>query len=190
MVGLQFLKFSRSNLVADAVAAALTNARRSPGSFRGPLILGLSAALVPAMGVAQDASDPGSPASRPTNPSEDGIEMVVVSARRQAIENATERKRNAESIVDSVVADDAGMLPDNSITEVLQRVSGVTISRFNDADHFSTEGNGIQVRGMSGVAARLNGREIFSANGGSGLSWGDVTPELMAAVDIYNHATA
>jgi TonB-dependent receptor len=43
---------------------------------------------------------------------------------------------------------------------------------------------------MSGVAARLNGREIFSANGGSGLSWGDVTPELMAAVDIYKSPTA
>jgi iron complex outermembrane recepter protein len=66
----------------------------------------------------------------------------------------------------------------------------VTISRFLDADHFSTEGNGIQVRGMSGVAARLNGREIFSANGGNGLSWGDVTPELMAAVDIYKSPTA
>jgi iron complex outermembrane recepter protein len=120
----------------------------------------------------------------------DDVETVVVSARREAIQTATERKKNAESIVDSVVADDAGMLPDNSITEVLQRVSGVSVSRFLDADHFSTEGNGIQVRGMSGVAARLNGREIFSANGGSGLSWSDVTPELMAAVDIYKSPTA
>jgi len=190
MVDIDLFKLSRSNPVADAVATVLTNARRSPGNFRVPLILGLSAALAPAMVAAQDASDSASPASRPTNSSDDGIEMVVVSARRQAIENAVERKKNAESIVDSVVADDAGMLPDNSITEVLQRVSGVTISRFNDADHFSTEGNGIQVRGMSGVAARLNGREIFSANGGSGLSWGDVTPELMAAVDIYKSPTA
>ena len=43
---------------------------------------------------------------------------------------------------------------------------------------------------MSGVAARLNGREIFSANGGNGLSWADVTPELMAAVDVYKSPTA
>jgi iron complex outermembrane receptor protein len=168
----------RTKPVAAAVAHALRGAHQSLGAWRKASLLGMSAMLLPAMTSAQ------------TSPSSDDVETVVVSARREAIQNATERKKNAESIVDSVVADDAGMLPDNSITEVLQRVSGVTISRFNDPDHFSTEGNGIQVRGMSGVAARLNGREIFSANGGNGLSWGDVTPELMAAVDIYKSPTA
>ena len=121
------------------------------------------------------------------------IDTVVVTGRRAALENATERKKNSESIIDSVVADEAGMLPDNSITEVLQRVAGVSIVRFsslNDPDHFSAEGSGIQVRGLSGVAGRLNGREVFSASGGRGLSWGDVTPELMSAVDVYKTSTA
>jgi iron complex outermembrane recepter protein len=177
--------FSRSSL-ANAVAAALRDSKQSVCNLRRASLLGVSAILLPAIAGAQDANkNPETPAA-----TSDDVQVVVVSARREALQNATERKKNAESIVDSVVADDAGMLPDNSITEVLQRVSGVTISRFLDADHFSTEGNGIQVRGMSGVAARLNGREIFSANGGNGLSWGDVTPELMAAVDIYKSPTA
>ena len=106
---------------------------------------------------------------------------------------AEQRKKNSEGIIDSVVADEAGKLPDNSITEVLQRVSGVSIVRFaalNDPDHFSVEGSGIQVRGLTGVASRLNGRDIFSANGGRSLLWGDVTPELMSAVDVYKAATA
>jgi len=123
----------------------------------------------------------------------DDVETVVITARRQALQSATERKKNSDTMIDSVVADDAGKLPDNSITEVLQRVSGVTMVRFsalNNPDAFSVEGSGIQVRGLSGVAARLNGREIFSANGGSGLSWGDVTPELMAAVDVYKASRA
>jgi iron complex outermembrane receptor protein len=169
----------KSNPVADAIARALTDGSPPARGWRLSL-LGVSAMLMPAIAAAQN--QPG--------PANEDVQTVVVSARREAIQDATERKKNADSIVDSVVADDAGMLPDNSITEVLQRVSGVTISRFNDPDHFSTEGNGIQVRGMSGVAARLNGREIFSANGGNGLSWGDVTPELMAAVDIYKSPTA
>jgi iron complex outermembrane recepter protein len=177
------------NSVAEAVATALSNSRRPAGNWRRTSLLGISAVLLPAFAVAQDAANPSSPPPSASTTDAD-VQTVVVSARREALQNATERKKNAESMVDSVVADDAGMLPDNSITEVLQRVSGVTISRFNDPDHFSTEGNGIQVRGMSGVAARLNGREIFSANGGSGLSWGDVTPELMAAVDIYKSPTA
>jgi len=120
-------------------------------------------------------------------------EGIVVTGRRAALQAADERKRNSETIIDSVVADEAGRLPDNSITEVLQRVQGVTIVRFRslgDPDHFSVEGSGIQVRGLSGVASRLNGREIFSANNGRALLWGDVTPELMAAVDVYKASTA
>jgi outer membrane receptor for ferrienterochelin and colicin len=103
---------------------------------------------------------------------------IVVTGRSAALESAENRKKNAATIVDSVVADDAGKLPDNSITEVLQRVPGVTIVRFAaiNPDHYSVEGSGIQIRGLSGVASRLNGREIFSANGGRSLLWGDVTP--------------
>lgn len=123
----------------------------------------------------------------------DEAEAIVVTGRRAALESAENRKKNAISIVDSVVADDAGKLPDNSITEVLQRVPGVTIVRFaaiNDPDHYSVEGSGIQIRGLSGVASRLNGREIFSANAGRSLLWGDVTPELMQAVDVYKSSSA
>ena len=125
--------------------------------------------------------------------SDDSTPAIVVTGRRAALQNADDRKKNAVTIVDSVVADEAGKLPDNSITEVLQRVAGVTIVRFaalNDPDHFSVEGSGIQVRGLSGVASRLNGREVFSANAGRSLLWGDVTPELMKAVDVYKSSTA
>lgn len=137
---------------------------------------------------AQEAAGPESAASEAAGDGE-----IVITGRRAALEAADERKRRSETIVDSVVADDAGRLPDNSITEVLQRVSGVSIVRFsalNDPDHFSAQGSGVQVRGLSGVASRLNGREIFSANGGRALLWGDVTPELMSAVDVYKASTA
>lgn len=118
---------------------------------------------------------------------------IVVTGRRAALQAADERKRRSETIIDSVVADEAGKLPDNSITEVLQRVSGVSIVRFaalGDPDHFSVQGSGVQVRGLTGVASRLNGREIFSANNGRAILWSDVTPELMAAVDVYKASTA
>ncbi len=114
--------------------------------------------------------------------------VVIVTARRKAIQNATERKKNSDTIIDSVVADEAGKLPDTSITEVLQRIPGVTMDRFSSPsspDQFTFEGSGIQVRGLSGVTGLLNGREVFSANGGSGLNWGQITPEMMAAVDVY-----
>lgn len=160
------------------------------------LLAGVSALGLGAVGAmpawAQDAPDAGE-AAQETIVADEGDDAIVITARRRALQAADERKKNSESIINSVVADEAGKLPDNSITEVLQRVSGVSIVRFaalNDPDHFSVEGSGIQVRGLSGVASRLNGREIFSANGGRALLWGDVTPELMSAVDVYKSATA
>jgi TonB-dependent receptor len=123
--------------------------------------------------------------------SDDQARAIVVTARRKALETATDIKKRSDTIVDSVVADEAGHLPDNSITEVLARVPGVTMSRFNGSgDSFQVEGTGIQIRGLSNPSSMLNGREIFSANGGSGLSWGEVTPELMAAVDVYKATRA
>jgi TonB-dependent receptor len=119
------------------------------------------------------------------------LSEVVVTARRKAIESADQLKKYSESMIDSVLADDAGKLPDVSITEVLQRVPGVSISRWiSGSDAFVAEGSGVQVRGLSDVAGRVNGREVFSANGGQGLSWTDVPPELMAGVDVYKAATA
>ena len=118
------------------------------------------------------------------------LQEVVVTSRREAIQNADDRKKNSESIIDSVTADDAGKLPDVSIDEVLQRVPGVTISRWGDPDHFQAQGNSVQVRGLSGVAGRINGEEVFSASGGNGLSWSDIPPELMSGVDVYKAATA
>jgi TonB-dependent receptor len=169
---------------------------------RNPIILaGASAIAIAAVGYAvpacaQDAPAPAGASSAQdagTAPADSGSKDIVVTGRRAALQAADERKRRSETIIDSVVADDAGKLPDNSITEVLQRVSGVTIVRFgalNDPDHYSVEGSGIQVRGLTGVASRLNGREIFSANNGRSLQFADVTPEMMAAVDVYKASTA
>lgn len=150
----------------------------------GVSAVAISLMTVTAPAMAQDTTTAAAPAEDVT---------VVVTARRKALQTATERKKNSDTVIDSVVADEAGKLPDNSVTEVLQRVPGVSIVRYgslNDPDHFSAEGSGIQVRGLSGVAGFLNGREVFSANGGQGLLWGDVTPELMAAVDVYKSSTA
>jgi TonB-dependent receptor len=156
----------------------------------GASVIALCATPFAAPAMAQTTT-PAPSAAAPTTPVTG--EVVVVTARRKALQTATERKKNADTIIDSIVADEAGKLPDTSITEVLQRVAGVTITRFaslSSPDQFSFEGTGVQVRGLSGITGLLNGEEVDSANGGGGLSWGDVTPELMAAVDVYKQSTA
>ena len=127
--------------------------------------------------------------------------VVVVVGQRAALESAQKIKQNSDEIVDSVVADDIGKLPDKSVTEVLQRITGVTIDRtMNRASpqqgvgdgiaHFAAEGTGVSIRGLSYVRSELNGRDSFSANGGRSLSFEDVPPELMAGVDVYKNPSA
>ena len=134
------------------------------------------------------------PQATPTTKADDDT-VVVVTARRKALKTAIEIKKNSDTIVDSIVADEAGQLPDTSITEVLSRVSGVTLSRFSSVGSsgtpsFQIEGSGISVRGLPYNSSTINGRQAFSANGANALSWGDVTPELAAGVDVYKAARA
>lgn len=102
-------------------------------------------------------------------------------------------KRDADQIVDSIVATDIGKLPDRSVTEALQRIPGVSITHFkelNDPEHFSAEGSGVMVRGLTMVRSELNGRDSFTADGGRALSFQDVPPELLQRVDVYKNQSA
>jgi iron complex outermembrane recepter protein len=120
-------------------------------------------------------------------------EEIIVTGIRQNLMNAQSLKYNADTVMDSITAQDMGSFPDKSIAEALQRVSGVTVNRFaasGDTAHFSAEPSGVVVRGLNQVRTEFNGRDTFSANSSRGLSWGDVSPELMSGVDTYKNQMA
>ncbi len=98
------------------------------------------------------------------------VEELLVSGQRASIQSAQDVKRNSAVVVDSIVAEDIGKLPDRSVTEALQRVPGVTVGRYtnNDAEHPAAEGSGVAVRGLTQVRSELNGRDVFSAASGRG----------------------
>lgn len=121
------------------------------------------------------------------------VEELVVTGMRQALGSAQEIKRQSATIVESITAEDMGSFPDKSVAEALQRVAGITVNRFaasSDTAHFSTEPSGVLVRGLDQVRTEFNGRDSFSANASRGLSWGDVSPELMSGVDTYKNQMA
>ena len=150
------------------------------------------AALLSAQAHAQDqAQAEEAPATQKKEAVE--LETVVVTGIRGSVYRAQDLKRDAATFVDSVTALDIGALPDRSVTETLSRIPGVTIDHFlsvGDPEHFSAEGSGVQVRGLTQVRSELNGRDSFSASGGRALSFQDVPAELMAGVDVYKNQKA
>lgn len=119
---------------------------------------------------------------------------IVVTGIRQSLANAQNIKRNSDTVVDAITAQDIGALPDRSVTEALQRVPGVSISRFaasNDPDHFSVEGSGVVIRGLNFVRSEFNGRDAFAAGiGGQSINFSDVPAELLGSVEVYKNVTA
>ena len=165
-----------------------------PASTRGFALsavssLALCVGLSPAA-IAQnaEADEPQAEAAAP-----DDDTFIVVTGFRGSLQSAQNIKRNADTFVDVISAEDIGALPDRSVAEALQRVPGVNIGRFektSDPDRFSVEGTGVIIRGLPYVRSELNGREIFSATGGRTLSFEDVSPELLGRVEVFKNITA
>jgi TonB-dependent receptor len=169
-----------------------------PVSNRG-IALGAVSSLALCMGLssaamAQETGEEEAPAeaSAPDSPPADE-NIIIVSGFRASLESAQNIKRNADTFVDVISAEDIGALPDRSVAEALQRVPGVNIGRFektSDPDRFSVEGTGVVIRGLPFVRSELNGRDIFSATGGTVLSFNDVSPELLGRVEVFKNVTA
>ncbi|MFC7292841.1 TonB-dependent receptor [Hirschia litorea] len=121
------------------------------------------------------------------------LDTITVTGIRNSLASAQDIKRNSDTFVDAVTSEDIGALPDRSVTEALSRVPGVAISRFaaaDDPDHFSIEGSGVVVRGLTFVRSEINGRDAFTANNGRALSFSDISPELLGSVQVFKNQSA
>ncbi|MGZ2411077.1 iron complex outermembrane recepter protein [Sphingomonas sp. F9_3S_D5_B_2] len=185
--------------------SARTATNRALRCGASTMVLGV-ALLQPTTAFAQvqstdvQSTDTGKPLSQTTDanaetspPSEPGKSKIIITGQRRALRTSQQIKRNADTVVDSITATDIGAFPDKSVAEALQRVPGITVNRFaatSDTAHFSAEPSGVIVRGLPQVRSEFNGRDVFSANSSRGLSWSDITPELLAGVDVYKNQTA
>lgn len=173
-----------SMAVADSLASTI--------DIRNALRVGVSGlALLSAITAMPAFAQEAEPVAK-AEVTEEG-DAIVVDGFRQSLENAQSRKKNADTIVDSITAEDIGALPDRSVTETLQRIPGISINRFAagvDPDHFSVEGSGVVVRGLTYVRSEFNGREAFTANNGRALGFADVPSELLGGVDVFKSPSA
>lgn len=108
---------------------------------------------------------------------------IVVVGLRENVKSARSAKRNAQQIVDVVLAQDIGKLPDKNVPEALARVPGVQIERDRG------EGGSIRIRGLDGAMTTINGSPTFSA-GDRTTYLNDISSDLVAGIEVYKTRTA
>lgn len=122
----------------------------------------------------------------------DEIEEVQVLGIRRALEQALESKRYADSVIDSVNAEDIGKFPDKNIGDALQRIPGVTVERAYG------EVNGVTIRGTAPEHSLvlLNGQPVASTGwfdlGGQTRSFNFelMSAEQVSGMDVYKSPQA
>lgn len=108
-------------------------------------------------------------------------EEVIVTGVRAAQASAINAKRNAVSVVDGISSEDIGKLPDVTISDSLQRITGVQVTRT------AGESGAVQIRGFEMVGTSLNGEEFLSATSisESTADFGDLPSQLMKGASVY-----
>lgn len=123
------------------------------------------------------------------------IAKVIVAGTRASQQSSIDRKKNAATAMDSIVADDVGDLPDRNIGEAISRMSGVALDRGDYG-----EGVSVAVRGNSADLTRveIDGQGVQSAGGtdlngggsGRGVEFRQLSSDLIKSVDVVKGSTA
>jgi len=111
-----------------------------------------------------------------------GVQTVKVTGIRRGIEAAISVKKNSDSIVEAISAEDIGKLPDQSIAESISRLPGLTAQR-------DEHGNAsvISIRGLSPAFSTglLNGREQVSVGDNRNVEFDQYPGEMLSGVTVY-----
>jgi len=112
------------------------------------------------------------------------LEEIVVTGVRESLSKGLENKREATQVIESIVAEDIGKLPDNNVIEALQRVTGVQVTDRGGGEAGGGAEPGIVIRGLPDVTTTWNGRNVFTGVGRS-LALQDIPANLISRVDVF-----
>jgi iron complex outermembrane recepter protein len=137
------------------------------------IIRNTTASALAALAISATANAQQAPASS------EEVETVVVTGVREALARGLENKRESTQVIESIVAEDIGKLPDNNVIEALQRVTGVQVT-----NRAGGEADGIVIRGLPDITTTWNGRNVFTGVGRS-LALQDIPANLIGQVDVF-----
>ncbi len=128
-------------------------------------------------------NDPDAAAPQQEGSVEGEGEEIVVTGLRRSLQSAQSLKRNSDQIVDAIVAEDIGKLPDITASAALARLPGIQVGRI------AGEAADVRVRGLPDVSTTYNGREIFTRNDRN-VAIQDFPAGTVAALEVYKAGSA
>jgi len=132
----------------------------------------------------------------------DNVAVVTVSGVRAALEQSLKQKRNADSVVEVVTAEDIGKMPDRNVADAIQRLPGVNTQSSAGGEGGFGENDRVSLRGTSPSLQQtlFNGHAISTGDwfilnqvGGSvgrSSSFSLLPSEIVSSVVVRKSATA
>ncbi len=131
-----------------------------------------------------------------------GMQTVVVTGVRAALEQSLRQKRNADAVVDVVTAEDIGKMPDKNVADAIQRLPGVNTQSSAGGEGGFGENDRVSLRGTSPSLQQtlFNGHAIstgdwfllnqIGGNVGRSSSFSLLPSELVGSIVVQKSATA
>ena len=133
---------------------------------------------------------------------EDVATVVTVTGVRASLEKSLKQKRNADSVVEVVTAEDIGKMPDRNVADAIQRLPGVNTQSSAGGEGGFGENDRVSLRGTSPSFQQtlFNGHAIstgdwfvlnqYGGNVGRSSSFSLLPSELVSSVVVHKSATA
>lgn len=135
------------------------------------------------------------------HPAAPPMQEVVVTGIRASLEQSLSQKRNSDSVIDVVSAEDIGKLPDKNVADAVQRVPGVNISSSAGGEGGFSENDRVSIRGTSPSLTQtlINGHAVGTGDWfvtdqvgtvGRSVSFALLPSEIVSRVTVQKSAQA
>src|SRR6202165_6031135 len=129
------------------------------------------------------------------------LQTIVVTGMRASRELSLARKREADSVIDVVSAEDIGKLPDKNVADAVQRVPGVNISSGSGGQGGFSENDRVSIRGTnpSLTQTTVNGHSVATGDWyigdqnntvGRSVSFTLLPAEIVGSVEVQKSSQA
>ena len=132
----------------------------------------------------------------------DETQRVEVTGIRASREASLNQKRNAETLVEVITAEDVGKMPDKNVADAIERVPGVNIASSAGGEGGFSENDRVSIRGTSPSLTQtlVNGHalstgdwfvlNLFGTTVGRSASYSLLPSELVGKVTVHKSASA